>query len=284
MAPGMAAPISRHCAIIGGGLVGICTALALLATGRRVTVFDRHGPCRETSRWNAGVLATSSVIPLNNPGLFARVPNLLRGRGRGREPGFRLDLRAIATTLPWGAQFLRNARAGPSARATVALQALIGHSRTCHTDLCHAAGIAAPDDRGWIIAYRGSSGPARANALSGALRRLAVAVEVLDPSGLRAVEPILAPSFSAAVYVTQSAFVDPPALAEGYIDLAVSRGAEMVADALTAMSRREERWRLVCRSGRARHRIEVGTTFPASSVDHAGHPLCRAGPYNSIRS
>jgi len=41
--------------VIGAGIVGICCALELAASGRSVRVIDRDGPAEGTSSGNAGV-------------------------------------------------------------------------------------------------------------------------------------------------------------------------------------------------------------------------------------
>ncbi|MEK9554100.1 MAG: FAD-dependent oxidoreductase, partial [Alphaproteobacteria bacterium] len=66
----MREPVSRRIVIVGGGIVGVCNALALQRAGHQVTLVDRATPGRETSYGNAGVLSESSIGVLNNPGLL----------------------------------------------------------------------------------------------------------------------------------------------------------------------------------------------------------------------
>ena len=47
--------------VVGGGIVGVCNALALQQAGHQVSLIDRGTPGRETSYGNAGVLSESSV-------------------------------------------------------------------------------------------------------------------------------------------------------------------------------------------------------------------------------
>ena len=47
----------RHVAVIGAGIVGVCTALYLQRDGHRVTLIDRLGPGEGTSKGNAAVIA-----------------------------------------------------------------------------------------------------------------------------------------------------------------------------------------------------------------------------------
>ena len=65
-------------AVVGAGMVGVCCALELQRRGLKVRLFDRKGPGQETSFGNAGVFARSSLIPLNNPGLWATLPRVVQ--------------------------------------------------------------------------------------------------------------------------------------------------------------------------------------------------------------
>ena len=49
--------MSRRIVIVGGGIVGVCNALALQRAGHSVTLVDRTTPGRETSYGNAGALS-----------------------------------------------------------------------------------------------------------------------------------------------------------------------------------------------------------------------------------
>jgi len=63
--------------VVGGGMVGIATAIWLQRAGRLVTLIDMATPSERASYGNAGVLASSSVLPVTMPGLLAKLPKLL---------------------------------------------------------------------------------------------------------------------------------------------------------------------------------------------------------------
>src|SRR5258708_29447161 len=68
----------RDIAVIGAGLVGLCTALALQEAGCRVIVLDRNPPGSGCSSGNAGGITPSAVVPIATPGMLAAVPKMLR--------------------------------------------------------------------------------------------------------------------------------------------------------------------------------------------------------------
>ena len=70
-------PSDCDIAIVGAGIVGICTAAYLAEAGFEVTVFDRTGICEETSSGNAAALAFSDVLPLAQKGMMRNLPKWL---------------------------------------------------------------------------------------------------------------------------------------------------------------------------------------------------------------
>ena len=92
--------------VVGGGVVGICSALELLSQGHQVTVIDR-APNGENTCWaSCGYIATGEIIPLSKP------ETLLKSAGWLVDPLGPLSLRLGATfsLLPWLMRFVGNAR------------------------------------------------------------------------------------------------------------------------------------------------------------------------------
>lgn len=65
-------------AVIGGGVIGVCTAYFLAAAGHEVVVVERYGNvAQETSFGNAGVIAPGYVAPLAAPGMPKKILSYL---------------------------------------------------------------------------------------------------------------------------------------------------------------------------------------------------------------
>ena len=230
-------------AVVGAGIVGLSAAIYLRQAGLGVAVFDRAFPGRETSVWNAGVLATSSLVPLANPGIYRRLPRLLANRA----PGIRIDWRAARSVLPWGLRFLAASRPGPSGRSVAALHALISRSRLCHAGLLAKAGAShLLKEEGWLFLYR-SPGPLAA-AVHPLYERFGVRHDVLSPADLRDLEPDLRGSFAGAVLFPGSAFAtDPRLVMKAYGELLRALGARI----------EEREVRRIAQAGTGRWRIET---------------------------
>jgi D-amino-acid dehydrogenase len=93
---------TKRITVIGGGIIGVCAALALQRDGHQVTLVDRKKPERETSYGNAGVLSESSIMVLNNPGLLKSLPRLLLHLSEG----FRYSPLFLVKKLRWALRFI----------------------------------------------------------------------------------------------------------------------------------------------------------------------------------
>jgi len=63
--------------VIGAGIIGISSALALQKAGRKVLVLDRPSDTRRASDMNAGAFAFTDIVPLATPGIMRKAPKWL---------------------------------------------------------------------------------------------------------------------------------------------------------------------------------------------------------------
>ncbi|MDR5901964.1 FAD-dependent oxidoreductase [Halomonas icarae] len=96
----------RHHIIIGGGVVGLATALTLRLSGNDVTLLERDTPGHGASLGNAGTFATYAVSPLSTPSLLRQAPYLLSAR----DSPFHLRWRHLPRLTPWLLRFVTEAR------------------------------------------------------------------------------------------------------------------------------------------------------------------------------
>lgn len=62
----------KHCVIIGGGIIGLCSAYYLQKEGHQVTVIDKSNFSEGASYVNAGYITPSHIIPLAAPGMITK--------------------------------------------------------------------------------------------------------------------------------------------------------------------------------------------------------------------
>lgn len=114
-----------HAIVIGAGVIGLSSALALQARGLRVTVLDRQGPAAGASAGNAGAFAFTDILPLASPGLLRKAPGWLM------DPLGPLSVppRYALRIAPWMLRFWRACAPARVARSTLAQTALMDLSR-----------------------------------------------------------------------------------------------------------------------------------------------------------
>ncbi|MFW5927273.1 MAG: FAD-dependent oxidoreductase [Wenzhouxiangella sp.] len=97
----------KHAIVIGAGVVGSATALALVERGLEVTLIERNAEAGlETSHANGGGVTPAHSEPWNAPGLLGKLAGNL---GRADAP-YRLSPLALPGMGTWGLRFLANMR------------------------------------------------------------------------------------------------------------------------------------------------------------------------------
>ena len=110
--------------IVGGGVIGLSCASALLRAGHRATVLEASST-RDAASWgNAGHIATEQVAPLASPA------SLKSAWGRRFAAGGALDLplHAIGSWLPFALRFVAAARPNRFRAGSAALRALLAEA------------------------------------------------------------------------------------------------------------------------------------------------------------
>ncbi|WP_299727987.1 FAD-dependent oxidoreductase [uncultured Tateyamaria sp.] len=226
--------------VLGAGMVGVCAALELQSRGAQVTLIDRRAPGQETSFGNAGVIARSSLMPLNNPGLWASLPKLLRNRSAG----LRYSLPFLLRNMGWAAGFLGHARMAPFLDTARAMDGLINLSYPIHKQLLAEAGaLDRLRETGWMYLYRTSAAFEGGAFGRDMLDQFNVATEVLDQTGLRDLEPGLNPIFERALWIKDAMSVNAPGrVVEAYARLFTDRGGRIVRASIASLTSLDGHW------------------------------------------
>ena len=121
----------KNIAVIGAGIVGICSAYFLKKSGFNVTLIDKEKPGTMTSFGHACSFADYANVPVNYPGLFWDIPSMLL-----RKDGpLAIDLFYILKNLPWAISFLRNCKKEKVNEIASSLTNLLKHSQISYDEI-----------------------------------------------------------------------------------------------------------------------------------------------------
>ena len=176
--------------VLGGGVIGVCSAWYLARAGFEVTVVDREpGPALETSFANAGQISPGYAAPWAAPGVPLKALKWLFSRHAPLviKPG--LDPRQYI----WLLQMLRNCTAARYAVNKARMLRLARYSTECLNELVDELGIDYEGRKlGTLQLFRTQAQLDAAGSDIAVLQEHAVPFELLDRAGIVKVEPALA--------------------------------------------------------------------------------------------
>lgn len=261
--------------VLGAGMVGVSTALALQERGHAVTLLDRRGPGEETSHGNAGMIQSEAVepypLPLDLRTVFAIAT------GQTNDVAWRLG--GLPQFLGPVLRYARNSLPRNYRTNVVPHWAKMIHSATeDHGRLIAASGAEDLIGReGFRKAYRTAHGFELAAAAAERYRvEHGVPSTLLSGADLLEAEPGLRQTLAGAVHWTSSwSCRDPGGLVRRYADLFMARRGSMVLGDAMSLERTNAGWRVQSRNGPiAAERVVVclGPWSPAL-VSRFGHAI-----------
>ena len=121
----------KNIAVVGAGIVGICSAYFLKKSGFQVTLIDKEKPGTMTSFGHACSFADYANVPVNYPGLLWDIPSMLL-----RKDGpLAVDFFYIIKNLPWAINFLKNCRKEKVDEIATSLTNLLKHSQLSYDEI-----------------------------------------------------------------------------------------------------------------------------------------------------
>ena len=131
---------ARKSVVVGGGFVGLASALHLQRLGRRVTLVDptKPGSAAAASYGNAGTMAAYANVPVNSPSVLRKLPSLLL------DPTGPLSIKPsahLASMVPWASLFAWNCRPAAVEHTAAALGALLSRAESGYEPVWEQAGV-----------------------------------------------------------------------------------------------------------------------------------------------
>lgn len=219
----------RSIAVVGAGIVGAATALALAAEGHVVTVIDRGEVGAGTSFGNAGGIVEGAVTPTATPDVLRSIPAYIFDRNGAAvlRPAYALQ------ALPWLLRFIAAGRPASVASIATALHPLVANAMHAHRTL---AGLSNALDFiqtvGWLKVYGSEAGFSSTALERELMTRHGVNFAVLNAGEVADLEPKLnRDAYTCGIFQPNSGFVSyPMGLAQAYFEGALRRGAQYVQE------------------------------------------------------
>ena len=218
--------MAEHVAVLGAGVVGAATALALQRDGHRVTLIDRSEPGMGASFGNAGFIHTGGNIPLAAQGIVRAALRMIFDE----EAPLVIRWRHFPAMAPWLWRFVRRSRPDAfmadaralnelTSRAVPAWQALAAETRA--QDLFGA--------RGELYLFRHREKFEATRAEFDLRRELGVDVQEMGADDIRQMEPGVTREAQHGWYLADSMYVKSPHRLTCHLaEAAVANGAALL--------------------------------------------------------
>ncbi|MBM6552088.1 NAD(P)/FAD-dependent oxidoreductase [Marinomonas ostreistagni] len=235
--------------VLGAGMVGVSSALALQQAGHDVVIVDRTEPGLETSFGNAGIIQTEAAEPYALPQDMA---TLLR-YATGKSNDVTWDLAASLKMAPALWRYYRNSSGLRYQTISKVYAQLAARATADHQPLIEASQSEAMIKRdGLAMLYRDEASFREATQRAERmLSEYGVTSRIVDGLQYMAEEPALKQAPIGAVHWLQSwSCSDPGALTQAYAQLFVARGGHIARGDANSLQQSTLGWSVDTTDGR----------------------------------
>ncbi len=198
-----------HVAVVGAGVIGLCTALYCARRGWRVSLVERHGEQRDgCSFGNTGMVVPSHFVPLAAPGMVSQALKWMLDSGSP----FYVRPRASWDLIDWGWKFWRASCAEHVDRAGPLLRDLSLASVRCYEELSAPDNAFRFEKTGVLVLCRTQHALDEEAITAHRAQALGLSAEVLDARATAALEPGVRMDVAGAVHFVQDCNIAPERL------------------------------------------------------------------------
>lgn len=210
--------------IIGGGVIGVCSAYYLAQKGIGVTLIEKGEIASGCSYGNGGLIVPSHSIPLASPGALG---NGLRWLLDSESPFYikpRLDINLIS----WLIRFALASRHKPMLQAVPVMRDLLFASRALYEELAKTIGFDFGfEGTGSLLVYLSKENLQHEMEEAHLLQRFDIPLEVMDQAQVHELEPALLPQVIGGIYYPRDGHINPYRFVTGLAEKAQGLGAQI---------------------------------------------------------
>lgn len=218
--------MSKHIVILGGGVIGLSSALACLKRGHRVTVIERDPQRRGASLGNAGMVVPSHFVPLAAPGMVAMGLKWMLSP----ESPFYIKPRLDWDLITWGLKFWRASTKAHVERSAPLLRDLSLASRKLYADLAEKEDFGLVK-KGLLMLCKTQHGLDEEAATAEKARALGIPAEILDARATAALDPAVTMDIAGSVYFPQDCHLQPDRYVDTLLRLIRAAGGTVLNEA-----------------------------------------------------
>lgn len=216
---------SRSVIVIGGGVIGVCSAYYLARKGWSVTLVEKGDICTGSSYGNAGLIVPSHCIPLAAPGVFRKA---VKWMGDPESP-FYIRPRLDSDLVAWLWKFRAACTERRVHQGMPIIRDLTYASLALFREFAAIDGFGFGYRQGGLLGvFRTEEGHAEAAQEAQLLSQAGVPARILDAAATREVEPSLLPGIVGGVLFPDDAQLVPDAFVTGLARIVEKMGARIL--------------------------------------------------------
>ncbi len=209
--------------IIGGGVIGVCSAYYLAQQGAPVTLIEKDEIASGCSYGNGGLIVPSHAVPLASPGSLG---SGLRWMLDAESP-FYIKPRMDVELFRWLARFAWASREDPMLKSLPVLRDLLFASRALYEDLAATAGFEFGfEGKGSLLVCLTKGALEKERREIRLFEEFKIPASMVNREEALDLEPALSPSVVGGVYYPRDGRIDPHRFVVGLAEKAEGLGVQ----------------------------------------------------------
>ena len=213
-------------AVVGAGIVGICSAFFLQKNGFQVTLLDKKEPGSMTSFGHACTFADYANVPVNSPDLFRDIPSmLLRSDGP-----LAVDFFHVLKNLNWTTKFLQNCTTKKVEYISKSLGNLLNNSSISYDEIFTDVKVSEYiKNEEALYLYQNETEFLKAKTTNELRQKNGVRIKTLSKNKILDLEPSLAPVFfNGQIFIGSRHTTNPSMISKRIFETFINNGGEFI--------------------------------------------------------
>jgi len=211
--------------VIGGGIIGYCSAYYLFKSGHDVTILEKNDSAESPSYHNAGMVVPSHFIPLASPGVITKGLKWILSSDSPFyiKPRFNMDL------FRWLWQFYRHAnQQHVDESVKVLLNLNITSNRLFDDIIQENPGLNVEKKSGLMMIYNTEKGRREETRIAEMANEIGVEANILNMDDVSEINPTVTYCANGAVHYPGDAFMSPEEFMNGIESILVNGGVNIL--------------------------------------------------------